>query len=86
MKERMFSLNDLYESANNMLRFGRLFGKIGKEQNFACKECGTNLKAVYLENENYMVVCPWCETIKLTRANKKAIALQQFGNYSGDDA
>ena len=85
MNSRMFSLNDLYNNANDLLRFGRLFGKIGKEQNFACKECGTKLRAVYLENENYMIVCPWCETIKLTRADRKSLALQQFGKYCGDE-
>ena len=79
MCEMIGSLTEMYNVAKDMFIYSEYLGASRGNEIHYCKECGTDLKIIYLENTIYMVVCPWCEIIHLVKASCPERALGKIG-------
>lgn len=78
------SLNDVYVFSKYLVGFAKSLCEmpVGKQRDYKCAKCGSNLTYAYLENRVYLITCGECEITSLVTAGAPASALNKVGVIS----
>lgn len=75
-------MGQLYTASSNLIDFGKESCERREEKHW-CYNCDTALRVTYMEDRVYLVTCPQCEVVHLTRAASPGEALGKIGHQFG---